>query len=219
MAGSASGGSDQYSRMDLTGYLDAYLSMTESFVMSLAGDAEDMTAYYAGRCAGDVVVSLAGVAEAVYGYGAAVTGGGTMVAETVSGAGAGLVPGTAVLVLAEVLVTADGVVTTVQGIYGFVNDQKRYQESKEDTGNWGRGTFDSVEESLQYHFEKHGEEVGAKDIEQYIRKAENFQKSLKGAKKTPSENGTPGSVRYTKNGKYIIIGPNKEILSYGLENK
>ncbi len=42
-------GADQYSRMDLTGYLDAYLSMTESFVMSLTGDAEDMTAYYAGR--------------------------------------------------------------------------------------------------------------------------------------------------------------------------
>lgn len=74
---------------------------------------EDMTAYYAGRCVGDMVITLAGVAEAVKGYGAAVTGGGTMVAETVSGAGAGLVPGTAVLVLAEVLVTADGVVTIV----------------------------------------------------------------------------------------------------------
>ena len=210
---------DQYNRINLTGYLDGYLSMTESLVMRLAGDVEDMTAYYAGRCTGDVVVILAGMVEAVEGYGAAVAGGGTMIAETASGVGAGLVPGTAVLVLADALVAADGVVTVVQGMYGFANDQQRYQESKENTGNWGRGTFDSVEESLQYHFDKHGEEVGAKDIEQYIRKANGFRENLKGAKKTPLENGTPGSVRYTKNGKYIIIGPDEEILSYGLENK
>ena len=110
--------------------------------MGLAGDAEDMTAYYVGRCAGDVVVTLADVVEAVKGYEAAIVSGGTMIAEAASGVGAGLAPGTAVLVLAEVFVTADGVVTTVQGIYGLANDQK----SKKDTGNWGRGAFDSVEE-------------------------------------------------------------------------
>ncbi len=135
--------------------------------MGLAGDAEDMTAYYVGRCAGDVVVTLADVVEAVKGYEAAIVSGGTMIAEAASGVGAGLAPGTAVLVLAEVFVTADGVVTTVQGIYGLANDQK----SKKDTGNWnwGKRTFDLVEELLQYHFEEHGKEVGAKDIEQYIR--------------------------------------------------
>lgn len=110
---------------------------------------------------------------------------------------------------------ADGVVTVVQDIYGLANDQK----SKKDTGNWGRGAFDSVEELLQYHFEEHGKEVGAKDIEQYTRRAERFRERVKSAKKTLSENGTPGSVCYTQNGKYIIIGFNKEILSYGLENK
>ncbi len=185
--------------------------------MGLAGDAEDMTAYYVGRCAGDVVVTLADVVEAVKGYEAAIVSGGTMIAEAASGVGAGLAPGTAVLVLAEVFVTADGVVTTVQGIYGLANDQK----SKKDTGNWnwGKRTFDLVEELLQYHFEEHGKEVGAKDIEQYTRRAERFRERVKSAKKTLSENGTPGSVCYTQNGKYIIIGFNKEILSYGLENK
>ena len=86
-------------------------------------------------------------------------------------------------------------------------------ESKE---KWSKGSFDSVEDSLKYHFKEHGEEVGATNIDQYVRKAEGFSQNLRGAHKSYPPNGTPGAVRYTKNGKYIIIGPNGKILSFGL---
>lgn len=82
--------------------------------------------------------------------------------------------------------------------------------------NWGKGTFDSVEDSLNYHFNEHGEEVGAKNINQYVKKAEGFRQNLRGANKSYPDNGTAGAVRYSKNGKYIIIGPDGKILSFGL---
>ena len=82
---------------------------------------------------------------------------------------------------------------------------------------WGKGTFKSVEDSLKYHFKEHGAEVGAVDIEHYVRKAEGFSQNLRGARKSYLTEGTPGAVRYTKNGKYIIIGPDGKILSFGLE--
>lgn len=80
----------------------------------------------------------------------------------------------------------------------------------------GKGTFDTVEDSLKRYFKKHGEEVGAKGIDEYVRKAEGFSQNLKGAKKSYPTKGTSGAVRYTKNGKYIIIGSDGKILSYGL---
>jgi len=82
---------------------------------------------------------------------------------------------------------------------------------------WGKGTFESVDESLMYHFRIHGAQVGAMDIEQYVRKAEGFKTNLKGAKKSYPKEGTPGAIRYTKNGKYIILSPDGKILSFGLE--
>lgn len=95
-------------------------------------------------------------------------------------------------------------------------DSDPYNISDESKEKWGKGTFDSTEDSLKHHFDKHGEEVGAKDIDQYVRKAEGFSQNLKGASKSYPDNGTPGAIRYTKNGKYIIIGPDGKILSYGL---
>ena len=94
-----------------------------------------------------------------------------------------------------------------------VDNSEISEESRE---KWGKGTFDSVEESLKQHFRKHGAEVGAKDINQYVRKADAFRGNLKGAQKAYPKKGTPGAIRYTKNGKYIIIGPDGKILSYGL---
>ena len=87
------------------------------------------------------------------------------------------------------------------------------EDSKE---KWGKGTFDSVEESLKRHFRKHGAEVGARDINDYVNKAYEFSKNLKRAKRAYPDDGTSGAIRYTKNGKYIIIGPDGKILSYGL---
>ena len=74
------------------------------------------------------------------------------------------------------------------------------------------GTFEKVGASIAYHFGKHGGEVGASSVWQYLRKAEGFAKNLKGASRTALENG---ATRYEKNGKYVILDESKKILSYG----
>ncbi|WP_086350818.1 hypothetical protein [Candidatus Enterococcus clewellii] len=106
----------------------------------------------------------------------------------------------------------------IQNIIGGDGGSDRTNPTDENLEKWGEGTFDSPEDSLEYHFGEHGEEVGAKDIDQYIRKAEDFARTVKkGSKKSYPTNGTPGAIRYTKNGKYVIVGPDGKILSFGLE--
>lgn len=81
-------------------------------------------------------------------------------------------------------------------------------------GKWNKGTFDTPEDSLMYHFKKHGQEVGASDVEQYLRKAEAFSEQLRGATKKSIDYPTPGVTRYYKNGKYVDkIG--NQIISFG----
>lgn len=62
---------------------------------------------------------------------------------------------------------------------------------------WDRGSFDSQGESLQWHFEKHGREVGAADVTSYARKAESFYTSVRGDR---WESGTPvpGETPYVR---------------------
>jgi len=103
-------------------------------------------------------------------------------------------------------------------------NQKKVEENgsssgKNGSGNsssWNKGSFDSAEESLEYHFNKHGEEVGAKDIDQYVRKAEEFAKTAKkGSIKRNVEGAVEGVIRYIKNGKYIDLAPDGSIVSFG----
>ena len=54
-------------------------------------------------------------------------------------------------------------------------------EAKGLVGAWSKGSFVTKAESIAYHFDKHGGEVGAKNAWQYMRKAESFSKHLKGA--------------------------------------
>lgn len=77
---------------------------------------------------------------------------------------------------------------------------------------WGKGTFPTIAKSVRYHFAKHGAEVGAKDVWQYMRKAEAFGHNLRRAQ-TSDIGG--GLTRYTKNGYYIIKDAGGNILSYG----
>jgi len=79
-------------------------------------------------------------------------------------------------------------------------------------GRWGRGSFETVGQSLLYHFFKHGEEVGAHDMLTYLRKADGFAANLKRAKAVPL---AEGAVRIEKKGMYIIKDANGRILSYG----
>jgi RHS repeat-associated protein len=77
---------------------------------------------------------------------------------------------------------------------------------------WGPGTFDNLETSLSYHFEKHGSEVGASDLLQYLRKADQFAANLERSKKIPLPDG---ATRYIKGGRYIIKNIEGKILSFG----
>ncbi|EPX60107.1 hypothetical protein D187_002193 [Cystobacter fuscus DSM 2262] len=80
---------------------------------------------------------------------------------------------------------------------------------------WHEGSYDSPLDSLQKHFAKHGAEVGAKDVSQYLRKARGFAQNIKGAQKFPIEGATEGVIRYVKSGKYIDLAPDGRIVSFG----
>lgn len=72
--------------------------------------------------------------------------------------------------------------------------------------------------AIDYHFREHGKQVGAENIEQYLRKAVAFRQEKRGSGK-PVDGPTPGTKRYLKQGKYIDITPDGEIVSFGnIEN-
>ncbi|MBW7473875.1 hypothetical protein K0T92_03890 [Paenibacillus oenotherae] len=82
-------------------------------------------------------------------------------------------------------------------------------------GMWNKGSFDTAGDSLIKHFKKHGSQVGAEDLAQYIRKAEGFAQNLRGATKSYVDGAVDGVIRYKKNGKYIDIAPDGTIISFG----
>lgn len=89
--------------------------------------------------------------------------------------------------------------------------------SADANANWHEGGFNNPEKSLNYHFETHGEEVGASTEEEYLRKAEYFRDDLKGARPFSVEGTMEGVTRYAKNGKYIDTAPDGRIVSFGAQ--
>jgi RHS repeat-associated protein len=87
-------------------------------------------------------------------------------------------------------------------------------EAKKLFGLWDKSTFDTLADSLRYHFNEHGEELGAKNVWQFMRKAEGFKQNLRGAGRAALDGG---KTRYMKNGKYIILDGNGNIVSFGLQ--
>ena len=82
--------------------------------------------------------------------------------------------------------------------------------------SWNKGSFDSEQESLEWHYSKHGAEVNATSWEQYLRKAQEFARTCKkGSKKRKVEGGVEGVFRYLENGKYIDLAPDGTIVSFG----
>ena len=90
-----------------------------------------------------------------------------------------------------------------------------FNEAKRLVGGWGTGTFRNLSQTIKYHFGKHGAEVGANNVWQYLRKAEGFARNLRGAKVTTLEDG---AKRYVKNGHYVIKDKAGKIVSYGRVN-
>lgn len=142
-----------------------------------------------------------------------------------------ITPATAVGVTATakilgVELTAQGDALLAQGISNLTPrtkkevsdvDNKRPSSSETRTGNWNKGSYDSPKESLEDHFARHGQEVGTDTVEQYLNKAENFSKNLKGARTKAIDGFTEGVTRYYKNGKYIDLAPDGSIISFGAQ--
>ncbi|CUH94301.1 hypothetical protein P22_0367 [Propionispora sp. 2/2-37] len=84
-----------------------------------------------------------------------------------------------------------------------------------DVASWNQGSFGSTQDSVAYHYNTHGAEVGAENVEQYIRKAEAFKQNLRGAKTFPVDGAVAGVTRYVKNGRYIDLASDGTIVSFG----
>lgn len=84
---------------------------------------------------------------------------------------------------------------------------------------WNKGSQETIGDSLIYHFDKHGAKVGAKDITQYIRKAEGFSQNLRGATKSKVEGEVEGVFRYKKTNKFIDIAPDGTFISFGTQER
>ena len=89
-------------------------------------------------------------------------------------------------------------------------------EAKKLLSNWSAGTFPTVAASVKYHFRKHGVEVSAQNIGEYLRKADVLARNLRGAKKSYLDNG---AIRSAKSGLFIIKNIEGKILSFGSELK
>ena len=97
-----------------------------------------------------------------------------------------------------------------------IEDTKNFEKELEELKDgWGKGSFSDKEATIKYHYNKHKEEVGADSLLQYLRKAKAFSKNLRGAKKRKVTGATKGVIKYEKNGKYIEIAPNGDIISFG----
>ena len=83
---------------------------------------------------------------------------------------------------------------------------------------WHQGSFPSVSDSLNYHFEEHASSMGISNIVSYVNSAQGFRGNLKGATTSIVTGPTPNVTRYKKNGRYIDIQGSKnvgKIVSYG----
>ena len=77
-------------------------------------------------------------------------------------------------------------------------------------GNWAEGGRGSSAKNAQHHYNKHGSEVGARNLEEYTKKATNFANDVLNRKvRTARISGpTPNTTRYYFNQKYVDLSYN-----------
>ncbi len=102
----------------------------------------------------------------------------------------------------------------------YRSDYNKLQETTSES--WSKGSYSSPEESLYEHYDKHGAEVGAKNKEDYLRKAAAFRDTILKKRLKPSHmvsGKTPNVFRYRFNNKYIDLEHVSEgvyrIISFG----
>ena len=163
-----------------------------------------------------MATTAAGIILALLGGGSEILTGGVSTAISVPAAASGIaIAGTGLAISGSALTNMFDVRIQKSESSKGNGDGKNSQENA-NSSEWNKGSFDSSQESLDYHFNKHGEEVGAKNTEQYLRKAEEFAKNAKkGSTKSRVRGEVEGVIRYKKNGKYIDIAPDGSIVSFG----
>ncbi|RHP86522.1 hypothetical protein DXA19_17260, partial [Firmicutes bacterium AM59-13] len=108
-----------------------YVNLTETLIEALSKDATNKTAYYAGRCTGDVVITVVGGVEFVYGLITTISGGGESAAALATGIGIAAEPVTIAVTAEGVVTFVDGVNTIHYGITAFKKDADKGKEAKE----------------------------------------------------------------------------------------
>ena len=163
-----------------------------------------------------MATTAAGIILALLGGGSEILTGGVSTAISVPAAASGIaIAGTGLAISGSALAKMFDVRIQKSESSKGNGDGKNSQENA-NSSEWNKGSFDSSQESLDYHFNKHGEEVGAKNTEQYPRKAEEFAKNAKkGSTKSRVRGEVEGVIRYKKNGKYIDIAPDGSIVLFG----
>ena len=126
-----------------------------------------------------MATTAAGIILALLGGGSEILTGGVSTAISVPAAASGIaIAGTGLAISGSALAKMFDVRIQKSESSKGNGDGKNSQENA-NSSEWNKGSFDSSQESLDYHFNKHGEEVGAKNTEQYLRKAEEFAKNAK----------------------------------------
>ena len=82
-------------------------------------------------------------------------------------------------------------------------------------GKWDKGTFDSQEGSAEYHFDRHGEDVGAGNIWDYLKMAKQASARIKIGQGCPVPGEAPGVLRYFIGRSEYIDMVGDRIISYG----
>lgn len=101
-----------------------------------------------------------------------------------------------------------------------------FSEQALSNANWNKGTFSTRAESLEYHFEKHGDEVNSANLVYYLNKANDYRSEVindinsNNVSKYKITNGTGNipSKKYKNNydSRFIILSNNGyDILSFG----
>ena len=163
-----------------------------------------------------MATTAAGIILALLGGGSEILTGGVSTAISVPAAASGIaIAGTGLAISGSALAKMFDVRIQKSESSKGNGDGKNSQENA-NSSEWNKGSFDSSQESLDYHFNKHGEELAAKNTEQYLRKAEEFAKNAKkGSTKSRVRGEVEGVIRYKKNGKYIDIAPDGSIVLFG----
>lgn len=114
----------------------------------------------------------------------------------------------------------DGKVALSEGMFEVVEPGKNHRVLNDTVLNdWNRGSFSTLEESLNYHFYEHGNDPYIQPIEtilDYCKSARNFLNTCKSqnvAGSVPENGTTPGVYKYRIGKVYITAAGTKTLIS------